>query len=731
MKKLKIAYTDKALEIFGAITGREQADLARTDFTDVAAVVITDQDKDVLEKEMIAAFKIPVLMIKTGEGLTEDALLSKVYRVMDLNETDHDFYARQIESAAAHYEEDVLPPFFRDLKKYVENGYSQFDCPGHQGGAFFRKHPAGRAFYEFFGENTFRADLCNADVAMGDLLIHEGPALAAQKHAARVYNADKTYFVLNGTSTSNKVVLNAVLTPGDIVLFDRNNHKSIDHGALVLAGATPVYLETARNAFGSIGGIPEHCFDEDYIRKLVAEKDPVKAQAKRPIRLAVIQLGTYDGCIYNARQVVDKIGHLCDYIFFDSAWVGYEQFIPMMKDCSPLLLDLGPEDPGIFVSQSVHKQQAGFSMTSQIHKKDSHIKGQDRYVPHKRVNNAFMMHASTSPLYQLFAALDVNAKMHEGEGGKKLWVDAVKTVIETRKQVLRNCHYIRPLVPPMVHGKKWEEGNTEQMANDMDYWAFEPGAKWHGFDGYGKGQYFIDPMKLQFVTEGIDVENGGYEKFGIPGNILANYLRENGIIPEKCDLNDILFLMTPAETKTKLDHLITKLVRFEKYIDEDVPMEIVLPYIYQKFEKRYQNYTIRQLCQELHDFYKAKKINVLQKKMFLKKFFPSYFISPQEANWALVRGEGELVPLKEIEGRVALQAAVPYPPGVPCVQPGERWTEIVMDYIQDFVEGMNELPGFTPEIQGVYTERIQGKIEAKAFVLTREAKEKYGQQSNC
>lgn len=90
MKKLKIAYTDKALEIFGAIAGREQADLARTDFTDVAAVVITDQDKDVLEKEMIAAFKIPVLMIKTGEGLTEDALLSKVYRVMDLNETDHD-----------------------------------------------------------------------------------------------------------------------------------------------------------------------------------------------------------------------------------------------------------------------------------------------------------------------------------------------------------------------------------------------------------------------------------------------------------------------------------------------------------------------------------------------------------------------------------------------------------------------------------------------------------------
>lgn len=295
MKRLKIAYSEKALEIFGAVPNREIVNVGETDYTDVAAVVITESDADVLKNEMIDAFKIPVLLIKDNDSHVSDDIIGRVYRVIDLNETDRDFYSRQIESAATHYEETVLPPFFKDLQKYVENGYSQFDCPGHQGGAFFRKHPAGRVFYDFFGENVFRADLCNADVAMGDLLIHEGPALTAQKHAARVYNADKTYFVLNGTSTSNKVVLNAVLSPGDIVLFDRNNHKSVDHGALVLAGATPVYLETARNAFGSIGGILEHCFDEDYIRKLVAEKDPAKAKEKRPIRMAVIQLGTYDG----------------------------------------------------------------------------------------------------------------------------------------------------------------------------------------------------------------------------------------------------------------------------------------------------------------------------------------------------------------------------------------------------------------------------------------------------
>ncbi len=228
---------------------------------------------------------------------------------------------------------------------------------------------------EYFGEALFRADLCNADVAMGDLLIHEGAPCIAQQHAAKVFNADKTYFVLNGTSSSNKVVLNALLTPGDLVLFDRNNHKSNHHGALLQAGATPVYLETARNPYGFIGGIDAHCFEESYLRELIAEVAPQRAKEARPFRLAVIQLGTYDGTIYNARQVVDKIGHLCDYILFDSAWVGYEQFIPMMADCSPLLLDLNENDPGILVTQSVHKQQAGFSQTSQIHKKTATSKG--------------------------------------------------------------------------------------------------------------------------------------------------------------------------------------------------------------------------------------------------------------------------------------------------------------------------------------------------------------------
>ena len=723
MNHLHIAFSHDALQDFEDSITRFAVTLDKTDFSDVAAIVITDADhEEVLSNPLIEALRIPVFLVKKDENSTiKPEFVGKITRVIDANEVNYELYVKQIEAAANKYEEDMLPPFFRALADYVEDGNSQFDCPGHQGGQFFARHPAGRAFYNFYGENLFRSDLCNADVKLGDLLIHEGPACDAQQHAAQVYNADKTYFVLNGTSSANKMVLNALLAPGDVVLYDRNNHKSISHGALVQAGATPVYLETARNPFGSIGGILEHCFNEEYIRKLVAEQDPEKAKSERPIRLAVIQLGTYDGTIYNARQVVDKIGHLCDYILFDSAWVGYEQFIPMMKDCSPLLLELGPNDPGILVTQSVHKQQAGFSQTSQVHKKDSHIKGQDRYVNHKRLNNAFMMHASTSPFYPLFAALDINAKMHEGEAGKLLWKDCVETVIDARKAVLKNCKYLRPLVPPVVNGKKWEDGNTAEMAQDVKYFAFEPGAKWHSFEGYGEGQYFIDPCKFQLITPGINVETGEYEEFGIHANILANYLREHGIIPEKCDLNTILFLMTPAESKTKMDDLVAQLVRFEQLIEQDAPMQDVLPSIYYNNIDKYKGYTIRRLCQEMHDFYKDRNVSELQKKLFLHEYLPEYVKTPQEANFDFVRGHGELVPLTEAVGRMALEGALPYPPGVLCVQPGERWSETARDYFLALEEGINKLPGFAPEIQGVYiTTQEDGTKKAFGYVLKKE-----------
>ncbi len=680
-------------------THREVVTLDNTDFTDVAAVVITvaDSHSGILALLKRTGFNLPVLMfspqpVETPAGV--DAVIDgKAQEWLEL------------EAAACRYEENLLPPFFDTLSQYVAMDNSTFACPGHQHGAFFKKHPAGRQFFDFFGENVFRADMCNADVKLGDLLIHEGSAKHAQKFAAKVFNADKTYFVLNGTSAANKVVTNALLTRGDLVLFDRNNHKSNHHGALIQAGATPVYLEAARNPFGFIGGIDERCFDETYLRELIREVAPEKAGEARPFRLAVIQLGTYDGTIYNARQVIDKIGQLCDYILFDSAWVGYEQFIPMMADSSPLLLDLNENDPGIFVTQSVHKQQAGFSQTSQIHKKDNHIRGQARFCPHKRLNNAFMLHASTSPFYPLFAALDVNAKIHEGESGRRLWAECVELGIEARKAIIANCKMIRPFIPPVVAGRPWQDHPTHAIASELRFFSFEPGAKWHGFEGYAEDQYFVDPCKLLLTTPGIDAESGEYTDFGIPATILAHYLREKGIVPEKCDLNSILFLLTPAESAEKMAQLVAMLGQFEQHIEDDTPLADVLPTIWKKYPVRYRDYTLRQLCQEMHDLYVSFDVKDLQKAMFRKESLPTVAMNPQDANQAFIRGNVELVRISEAEGRIAAEGALPYPPGVLCVVPGELWGGAVQRYFLALEEGVNLLPGFSPELQGVYSEK--------------------------
>ncbi|ELY4156848.1 ornithine decarboxylase [Cronobacter turicensis] len=696
MKSLKIAASHAVAPLLS--TSRDVVGLDGTDFTDVAAVVlsVTDTRSGILALLKRTGFNLPVFVyLQNGESC--DAPVSGT-----LTGTSQEFLA--LETAALAYEENLLPPFFDTLTQYVEMQNSTFACPGHQHGEFFKKHPAGRQFYDFFGENVFRADMCNADVKLGDLLIHEGSAKHAQKFAAKVFHADKTYFVLNGTSAANKVVTNALLTQGDLVLFDRNNHKSNHHGALIQAGATPVYLEAARNPFGFIGGIDERCFDEAYLRELIAEVAPSRAQEARPFRLAVIQLGTYDGTVYNARQVVDKIGHLCDYILFDSAWVGYEQFIPMMADCSPLLLDLNENDPGIFVTQSVHKQQAGFSQTSQIHKKDNHIRGQARFCPHKRLNNAFMLHASTSPFYPLFAALDVNAKIHEGESGKRLWAECVALGIEARKAIIANCRMIKPFIPDTVAGRPWQDHPTDAIARERRFFSFEPGAAWHGFAGYAREQYFVDPCKLLLTTPGIDAETGEYSDFGVPAAILANYLRENGIVPEKADLNSILFLLTPAESAQKMAHLVAMLARFEQHIEDDTPLADVLPTICQKYPVRYKGYTLRQLCQEMHNLYVSFDVKALQRAMFRKAELPQAVMNPQQANIEYIRGNVELVRLSEAEGRVAAEGALPYPPGVLCVVPGEVWGGAALRYFLALEEGVNLLPGFSPELQGVYSQ---------------------------
>ncbi len=236
---------------------------------------------------------MPIILLvrrKRFEDLPID-VLDNVDGYVFLSEETPEFIAKNLVSRLKQYAETLKTPFFGELVDYAEEGNQLWTCPGHNGGVFYNRSPIGRIFVEHLGEAIFRDDLDNSVLELGDLLVHEGPALRAQKEAAKIFGAERTYFVLNGTSASNKIVLSALVAPGDLVLFDRNNHKAAHHGALMLGGGMPIYLETDRNAQGMIGPIDYEALDEEKIREKIRDNPLIDGQGRLEARAPLPRRG--------------------------------------------------------------------------------------------------------------------------------------------------------------------------------------------------------------------------------------------------------------------------------------------------------------------------------------------------------------------------------------------------------------------------------------------------------
>ena len=666
-----------------------------------------------------------------------------------LAEETPDFIARNLVSRLRQYAETLKTPFFGALVDYAEAGNQLWTCPGHNGGIFYNRSPIGRIFVEHLGEAVFRDDLDNSVLDLGDLLVHEGPALRAQKEAAAIFGAEKTYFVLNGTSASNKIVLSALVAEGDLVLFDRNNHKAAHHGALFLGQGIPIFLETDRNAYGLIGPIFAEALDEaairDKIRRNPLVKDKSAADRARPFRVAVIEQCTYDGTIYSAEMILARIGPLCDYILFDEAWGGFMKFHPLYAGRYAMgLQGLDETSPGIIATQSTHKQLASFSQASQIHTKDRHIRGQRRRVEHRRMNESFLLHASTSPFYPIFASLDVGAQMMKGRSGMMLWDDTVRLGIELRKKIRAirrefedresdpaRRWFFDPFVPDMVAPASssedqpervpWESVPTDDLASHPGYWELAPGAAWHGFTHTAPGYAMTDPNKLTLLTPGFDRRTGAYAEHGVPAPVVAQYLRENQIVAEKNDLNSLLFLMTPGVESSKAGTLISALVAFKKLHDDNVPLEDAMPDFVRRRPKRYQGLRLRDLCAEFHTFHREAGTSALQRAQFAPDHLPEMVMPPYEAVRELTRNNVDYVPIEEAEGRIATTLLLVYPPGIGTVVPGERLdrrAKPMLDYLKMFERSANRFPGFEAEVQGIYREvGPDGNIRFFTYVM--------------
>lgn len=577
-----------------------------------------------------------------------------------------------------------LPPFTKALLDFAKEARDDFCTPGHHSGALFEEIPEGRTFVSSLGEGAFTADISDSSSVIGDPSAHEGVFGEAEALAASVYGSDRCFFVLGGTSASNRIAISALVSEGDLILFDRNNHKSASQAALAAAGGFPVYLASERNESGIIGGLTEETLDPARLREKAAKLSPDAGKKQRPYRLACLQLSTYDGLFLNAREILRRIGPLCDYILFDGAWAGYENFLPLLQGSAVLTFPLTKDDPGILVTQSVHKQLAGFSMTSQLHKKDSHLRGMARYLEDDVLQAAYLMHISTSPYYPLLAGLEMNAYLHQKKG-RELWQKAAITATELKKSILKRCRLLRPFTAPMVRAASWEAHPTEEILSNPAFFAISPKDSWHGFSHIAENLYLTDPCKVLLTTG------------PLPAPLLSHWLERRHVTVEKSDFHTLLFLIEPSDRQEKCERLLSLFEECETAYEANAPMSSFAPDVTCLPGEGLKDYSLR--CM---DFWEKEQASRLSQTLFAEDHFPKAALTGRSAHQAFLKGARERVPLPKAKGRVSLEMILPYPPGITVLEPGEVWTDEVVSYFLFLQKYKSAFPDFSPEILGVH-----------------------------
>jgi len=643
--------------------------------------------------------EIPIYLY--GETKTSshipNVILRELHGFIHMFEDTPEFVARHIIREAKSYLDSLPPPFFRALVHYAQDGSYSWHCPGHSGGVAFLKSPIGQMFHQFFGENMLRADVCNAVEELGQLLDHTGPVAASERNAARIFNADHCFFVTNGTSTSNKMVWHSTVGPDDIVVVDRNCHKSILH-SIIMTGAIPVFLTPKRNHLGIIGPIPLEEFRPENIQKKIDANPFAKAaQAKHPERtprILTITQSTYDGIIYNVEMLKEVLGSYIDTLHFDEAWLPHATFHDFYKNMHAIGRDRPrSKEPLIFATHSTHKLLAGISQASQILVQESETRKLDRHV----FNEAYLMHTSTSPQYAIIASCDVAAAMMEPPGGTALVEESISEALDFRRAMRKVDD---------EWGKDWwfkVWGPSNLQADGIgrqEDWMLKTNDKWHGFGDLAPGFNILDPIKATIVTPGLDVA-GKFAKTGIPASIVTKFLAEHGVIVEKAGLYSFFIMFTIGITKGRWNTLVTALQQFKDDYDKNAPLWRILPEFCQAHPK-YERTGLKDLCQQIHEMYKAGDVARLTTEMYASDMLPA--MKPSEAFAMMAHREIDRVAIDDLEGRATSVLLTPYPPGIPLLIPGERFNRTIVEYLR-FARGFNErFPGFDTDIHGLVEE---------------------------
>jgi arginine decarboxylase len=636
----------------------------------------------------------PIYYVGERQNIQELKLqyLSGVEGVIYLFEDTSEFIARQIARAALDYLDSLLPPLFKAMVRYASESAYSWHTPGHSGGVAFLKNPVGRAFHQFYGENIFRTDLSVSVPELGSLLDHTGPIGDAEREAAENFGADHTLFVVNGNSTANKIVWHGIVGRNDIVLVDRNCHKSIMH-SIIMTGAIPVYLLPSRNRYGIMGPISLEQFSPQAIKAKI-ESNPLISNKGQKARLAVITNSTYDGICYNTDAIKAEIGDAVDILHFDEAWYAYAAFhdfykghYAMSKGSSPI------GHPVIFATQSTHKLLAAFSQSAMIHVKNSN----KQKVNFHRINEAFSMHTSTSPNYPIMASIDVASRMM-ADGGKALLQETIDEAL-TFRRLMRDKSIELSADDWWFSTWQPEDVPLEGTALKTENWHLKVGANWHGFTNISTDQAILDPVKVTIICPGLDANQGDV---GIPATVLSKFLWEQGLTVEKTGVYSLLVLFSMGITKGKWSTLFTELLKFKRHYEENAILDVALKRVAPRYKK---NQRLRDLCTEIHINYQKHKILDVIHDMY--HTLPEPAMLPADAYNAAVHGQIESVKIEEAVGRIVATSIAPYPPGIPLIMPGERLgvrNGTILEYLKFTLDFDALFPGFENEIHGVRIE---------------------------
>lgn len=627
---------------------------------------------------------------RTSQHIPND-ILRELHGFIHMFEDTPEFVARHIIREARSYLDSLAPPFFRELVKYASDGSYSWHCPGHSGGVAFLKSPVGQMFHQFFGENMLRADVCNAVDELGQLLDHTGPVAEAETNAARIFHADHCFFVTNGTSTSNKIVWHANVANNDIVVVDRNCHKSILH-AITMTGAIPVFLRPTRNHLGIIGPIPLDEFSPESIQRKIEANPFAREAANKTPRILTLTQSTYDGVIYNVEDIKATLGETIETLHFDEAWLPHAAFHEFYEDMHAI----GPNRPRskntmVYATHSTHKLLAGLSQASQITVQDAENRALDRNI----FNEAYLMHTSTSPQYAIIASCDVAAAMMEPPGGTALVEESIKEALDFRRAMRKVSS---------EYGKDdwwFQVWGPDKLVNEgigsREDWILKSNDRWHGFGELAEGFNMLDPIKATVVTPGLDI-SGTFAQTGIPAALVSKYLAEHGVVVEKTGLYSFFILFTIGITKGRWNTLLTALQQFKDDYDRNQPLWRILP-DFCKAHPGYDRLGLRDLCQQIHEVYKKYDLARLTTEVYLSDMVPA--MKPSDAYAKMAHREVERVNIDELEGRVTGVLLTPYPPGIPLLIPGERFNRMIVDYLQFAREFNAQFPGFETYVHGL------------------------------